>query len=1111
MHIVAKYFFTALLISFLPIKKAKATHIMGGEITWTCQGNGSYIFELIVYRDCNGFDISVGAENIRVWNHPTITNINVNFVERNDLSPVCTEVAGGPTAFACGAGSSGGNGSGAIERAVYRSNPIVLTGNPGSEGWVFTYDSFSRNGNLTNIQNPLTVGITVVAKMFNTGANGTCNDSSPRFLETPFVVSCAGTPFVYNPNAYDPDLDSMAFVWGVPLNQINTTYNPPADPNAIAFEPGFTFDSPTPNAGMNPGNVPAALNAINGELSFTSFNSGNFAVKVLVRTYRAGVLTAEIQREMQVVVENCAVPNNAPAVTAPFPGNAYAIDVFAGDVVDFSLFAEDFDLLQDGQPQTVSIQASGAQFGTNFTNSAAGCPEPPCAVLNTTPPVSGSPSATLDFSWQTDCNHLVGAGGIALNSVPYNFVFRVKDDLCQIPAVKYVTVTVNVLNKAQLPETEIHCLQVQPNGDVIIQWDEINDLDNGFESYEVHSVEDGLLATIPLITTTSYLHVGANADVAAKNYFIVTKSGCNGLSAAHSDTLQTIFMTLNNPGNGTAIIQWSGPGIIQSTSWNDYVHIEREYPAGTWSIVDSVAFGLTSNIDTIDICSAFLNYRVSLPTSTCSFISNIDGDDFEDQIGPNIPEIQSVSIDTITGQVVITWDENSAPDTYGYIIYTQDAGGFYTDLDTLWGITSTTYFTSPSTSDGPLSYSVAAFDSCYTPQVPPTFQTSAKADVHVTNYLQGQLDICAQRVNLSWSNYIGWPEGISEYVVFGFKTNGLWENLGTTPSNTISIDVETGTTYCLVVEAISNDGRRAFSNRICIDIVSPDAPETHYLSTATVEDERILIKHLTSIPAGDGGLVLQRLNEKTEEFEEIETRTVSQLEEVFEDLAVDPSRQSYTYRIMAIDSCGRPSIESNIGKTIFLETFVDDNNMTIYLQWSRYEDWKAPVVSYSIHRGVDDVIDPFPLAVVGPDIRSYQDNVEDFLYSSGRICYYVVATEGTNVLGRNEFSRSNTSCGVLEPLIYIPNAFTVGGKNPVFVPIVNLFDYSNYEFTVFDRWGQALFRTNDASQGWIGDTPSGAIAKEGTYVYVIRLKDGNGNEITRRGHVTLLDYRRVEE
>ncbi|HRO76878.1 MAG TPA: hypothetical protein PLP27_12110, partial [Crocinitomicaceae bacterium] len=80
-----KYFFVILsFILFLPV--VRATHIMGGEITWKCQGN-QYVFELAVYRDCNQTNINSSQETIKIWNNPSLSSLQVFFIERIDISP----------------------------------------------------------------------------------------------------------------------------------------------------------------------------------------------------------------------------------------------------------------------------------------------------------------------------------------------------------------------------------------------------------------------------------------------------------------------------------------------------------------------------------------------------------------------------------------------------------------------------------------------------------------------------------------------------------------------------------------------------------------------------------------------------------------------------------------------------------------------------------------------------------------------------------------------------------------------------------------------------------------------------------------------------------------
>ena len=121
-----KFFSIIFLICFS--FNSMASHVMGGDLTWSCDGSGNYVFELVFYRDCNGAEVNIIAEQLRVWNHPTLTTIQMPFVSREDISPSCSPVAGSPPMLLCGTGSAGGNGVGAIEKVIYRSASISISG-----------------------------------------------------------------------------------------------------------------------------------------------------------------------------------------------------------------------------------------------------------------------------------------------------------------------------------------------------------------------------------------------------------------------------------------------------------------------------------------------------------------------------------------------------------------------------------------------------------------------------------------------------------------------------------------------------------------------------------------------------------------------------------------------------------------------------------------------------------------------------------------------------------------------------------------------------------------------------------------------------------------------
>ncbi|MEY3074837.1 MAG: hypothetical protein RJB25_475, partial [Bacteroidota bacterium] len=396
-----------------------ASHVMGGEITYKHLGAGNYQFELVFYRDCNGADVNAVSENLRVWNHPTLSVIPVLFVQRQDLSPSCTQVPGGASPLLCGTGNNGGNGIGAIEKVIYRSAPVPLNGNPPAQGWAFTYENFSRSGALTNLSNPSTYGITLVAKIFNLSQP----DDAPVFNEDPNFVSCAGLPYQYNAAASDANLDSLHFEFGIPYDHFPLgTYNPPSNPAPIPFSNGFSYLNPTPGPAINASNVAAALDPSNGNLTFNSFTIGNYALKIIVKAYRSGVLISETEREIQLVLQPCNSSNFPPIIAPPFAGGtSYELTVNAGDLINFDLLVTDPDSQINGSAQNITLEGN------------LPCTNGPCPSLNVALPFTAAAQIQAQFTWQTTCDHILDGQGQAQAQKTYYFVFKASDDVCPIP------------------------------------------------------------------------------------------------------------------------------------------------------------------------------------------------------------------------------------------------------------------------------------------------------------------------------------------------------------------------------------------------------------------------------------------------------------------------------------------------------------------------------------------------------------------------------------------------------------------------------------------------------------------------------------------------------
>jgi gliding motility-associated-like protein len=87
------------------------------------------------------------------------------------------------------------------------------------------------------------------------------------------------------------------------------------------------------------------------------------------------------------------------------------------------------------------------------------------------------------------------------------------------------------------------------------------------------------------------------------------------------------------------------------------------------------------------------------------------------------------------------------------------------------------------------------------------------------------------------------------------------------------------------------------------------------------------------------------------------------------------------------------------------------------------------------------------------------------------------------------------------PTYAFPNAFTPGGKNPYFAPIIEG-NITVDNFQIFNRWGQLVFDNGNA-QGWNG-TIGGQDAPQDTYVYVATLTMPTGEVVEVKNNVLLV-------
>jgi len=88
---------------------------------------------------------------------------------------------------------------------------------------------------------------------------------------------------------------------------------------------------------------------------------------------------------------------------------------------------------------------------------------------------------------------------------------------------------------------------------------------------------------------------------------------------------------------------------------------------------------------------------------------------------------------------------------------------------------------------------------------------------------------------------------------------------------------------------------------------------------------------------------------------------------------------------------------------------------------------------------------------------------------------------------------------------FVPNAFTPNGdgNNDILLAKLNCPGSSNVVFSIYNRYGQQVFRSNDINTGWDG-TQNNKLCELGTYFYYLQYKNRTGEIVKKKGDIILL-------
>ena len=91
--------------------------------------------------------------------------------------------------------------------------------------------------------------------------------------------------------------------------------------------------------------------------------------------------------------------------------------------------------------------------------------------------------------------------------------------------------------------------------------------------------------------------------------------------------------------------------------------------------------------------------------------------------------------------------------------------------------------------------------------------------------------------------------------------------------------------------------------------------------------------------------------------------------------------------------------------------------------------------------------------------------------------------------------------------LFMPNAFTPNddGKNDLFGPVGIAAGAFDYEFSIWNRWGERVFFSTDSNQKWNGKKGiNGDVLPNGVYIYLLTYTDPRGDKFELKGYATLV-------
>ncbi|MFD0751857.1 gliding motility-associated C-terminal domain-containing protein [Mucilaginibacter calamicampi] len=202
-----------------------------------------------------------------------------------------------------------------------------------------------------------------------------------------------------------------------------------------------------------------------------------------------------------------------------------------------------------------------------------------------------------------------------------------------------------------------------------------------------------------------------------------------------------------------------------------------------------------------------------------------------------------------------------------------------------------------------------------------------------------------------------------------------------------------------------------------------------------------------------------------------------------------------TFYVQSTDPAGNKSAVATVTVTIIpqlaapIVTVASASTSSITFQWTSIASATGYQVSTNNGTSFTDISTGNSYTVTG--------------LQANQSAAVIIRATGTCQPGLNSALVTGTTANPFANGLFVPNAFTPNGDGNNDMVFVQGTAVKGIVFTVYNQWGELIYRTNVLNSGWDGSY-KGRIQPVGVYVYYVEATMNDGQLVKKKGTITLL-------